>query len=100
MAAETVLHIDTIISNPKIRSGRAVITGTGICVSDIAAHHIFAGMSPEEIAVSYRLNLSQVYSALAYYYTNKSDIDDEIRRSAKDADTLLQELRKQGKVIE
>jgi Protein of unknown function (DUF433) len=33
-------HIDLIVSNPKIRSGRPVIAGTTLCVSDIAIQKI------------------------------------------------------------
>ena len=68
-----------IISDPRIRGGRPVIAGTGIRVSDVAALMVFHQRTPDEIAVNYDLTLAQVYTALAYYYNHKPDIDAEIR---------------------
>ena len=59
----TVLAINLIISDPAVRSGRPVIAGTGICVSDIAAATVFHQQSPDEIALGFKLTLAQVYAA-------------------------------------
>ena len=77
---EKVLSIDLIAANPEIRSGRPVVAGTGICVSDIAAAMLFHGETPDEIATGFGLSLAQVHAALAYYYAHKSEIDEEIRQ--------------------
>jgi uncharacterized protein (DUF433 family) len=95
----TVLPIDVIVSDPKIRSGRPVITGTGICISDIVAYHIFDKQTPEELAASFKLPLGQVHAALAYYYMHKAEIDAEMKANAEDADKLLEELKRQGRLI-
>jgi len=95
----TVLHIDTIVSDPKVRGGKPIIAGTGLRVSDIAAWHTFGGHSAEELAVDFGLNMAQVYAALSYYYTHKGEIDAEIRSNTEEAEKSLLELRKQGKLI-
>jgi uncharacterized protein (DUF433 family) len=85
--AGTKLAINLIASDPDVRGGRPVVDGTGICVSDIAAATIFHQQTPDEIAVGYRLSLSQVHAALAYYYEHKDEIDREIKqRSERSAD--------------
>lgn len=76
---DTVLSIDLIVSNPKVRSGRPVIAGTGICVSDIATVKIFHGQDADGIAQWFDLTLPQVYAALAYYYAHQEEIDADIK---------------------
>jgi uncharacterized protein (DUF433 family) len=94
----TILSISEIVSDPKIRSGRPVIAGTGLKVSDIAAWHLYGDkLTPEQIASHFRLNLGQVHAALSYYYLHQSEIDAEMRKSAEEADQLISELVKQGK---
>ena len=95
----TILSIDAIVSDPKVRGGKPVIAGTGLRVSDIAAWHTFGGHSAEELAVDFDLSMAQVYAALSYYYTHKGDIDQELRSNAVEAEKALEELRKQGKLI-
>ncbi len=95
----TVLPIDVIVSDPSIRSGRPAIAGTGICVSDIVAYHIFDKQTPEELAAGFKLPLGQIHAALAYYYMHKTEIDEEMRSSAEDTDILLDDLKKRGKLI-
>jgi uncharacterized protein (DUF433 family) len=86
---QTVLGINLIVSNPEVRSGRPIMAGTGVCVSDVAVATIFHRKEPDEIAQWYGLSLAQVYAALAYYYEHKPEIDDEI----KQRDTLAKELQ-------
>jgi uncharacterized protein (DUF433 family) len=76
---DTVLTLNYIVSNPKIRGGLPIIEGTTIRVSDVAALSEYKGYSVEEIAVNYTLSLSQVYAALTYYHAHKSDIDAELK---------------------
>lgn len=89
--AATVLMIDSIISDPNIRGGRPIIAGTGIRVSDVAALTVFQQRTPDEIAINYNLSLAQVYAALAYYYTHKPEIDEEIRSD----DAVIQQAKEQ-----
>jgi len=37
----TVHPIDTIISDPQVRSGQPIIVGTALRVSDLIASHIY-----------------------------------------------------------
>jgi uncharacterized protein (DUF433 family) len=73
--ATTVLSIDTIVSNPKIRNGRPIIAGTTLPVQDVAAHHIYRHYTPEELAKQLQISLAQVHAALAYYFEHQDEID-------------------------
>jgi uncharacterized protein (DUF433 family) len=95
----TILSIDTIVSDPKIRGGRPIIAGTGIRVIDVVAGHVYKQYTPEETAVNYNLSVGQVYAALAYYYMHKAEIDADMREDAERAEKLIAELEQQGKVI-
>ena len=93
-----ILSIDEIVSDPKVRSGRPVIRGTGLCVSDIVAWHLYGDkLSPEQIADQWQLPIGKIHAALAYYYLHQIEIDEEMRNSAEDARRILAELEKQGK---
>jgi uncharacterized protein (DUF433 family) len=84
---ETLLSINLIASNPDVRSGRPVVAGTGICVSDIVIAMLFHRRTPDELASDFALSLAQIHAALAYYYDHKAEIDEEIRqRRIKDAE--------------
>lgn len=89
---EKVLAIETIVSNPKIRSGRPVIAGTGIMVSNIAIYYTVWNWSPEKIAEQLVLTPGQVHAALAYYFDHKDEIDAEIEESERIAEELREEL--------
>ncbi len=76
-------HIE---KTPGIRTGKPRITGTRICVSDVAIWHEWQGLSPEEIVSSYpQLSLADVYAALAYYFDNR----DEIRRQMQETESFV-----------
>ena len=74
-----VIDIGTIIANnPKIHGGRPIIAGRGVTVQRIAVLYK-NGFSPEEIVRKIdHLTLAQVYSALAYFYSNRAAIESEI----------------------
>ena len=60
-------------------SGTPIIAGTRIGVADIALDHTRHGYTAEEIPKHYQgLTLSQVFSALAYYYDHKEQMDKQI----------------------
>jgi uncharacterized protein (DUF433 family) len=77
-----------IVRDPKVRGGRPVVAGTGVCVSDIVAAMLFHDQTPDDLAAWFDLSLAQIYAALAYYYDNKAELDDELRRELKRAADL------------
>jgi len=77
-----------IVQTPGICGGRPRITGHRITVHNIVID-FNAGRKPEDIIEERpQLTLSQVYSALAYYYANKEAIDAEIRSDIEEYDRL------------
>jgi uncharacterized protein (DUF433 family) len=96
----SVIHpIETIISDPAIRGGQPIIAGTGVRVVDLVASYLFRGLTAEELAVNYALDLVQVHAALAYYYQHKAEVDTWMRDDAKEVERLLAEFEAQGKLI-
>ncbi len=88
-----------IVSDPAGCQGQPLLAGTRVTVSDVIASYLYKGFSPEELAIQFNLTLAQVHTALAYYYMHKTDIEDTLRRRADEADALLDELDKLGKLI-
>ena len=76
---EEIQAINLIAFNPEIRSGRAVVAGTGVCVLDIVMIKLFQNQDVDGLASWFDLTLAQVHAALAYYYQNKTALDLEIR---------------------
>lgn len=74
----TIESIDLIYRNPNIRSGRPCIVGTGLRVIDVVMAMQFGNRMPDQLAQDYDITLAQVHAALAYYYENKVEIDDDI----------------------
>ncbi len=83
--------INLIYRNPKIRGGRPCILGTGLRVIDIVMSMQFGNRSPEQIANDYQVSLGRIHAALAYYYENKEEIDDDIREDIRIGEELVQE---------
>jgi uncharacterized protein (DUF433 family) len=94
----TILSIDTIVSDPAIRGGRPIIEGRSVTVSDLVARYLSWGLSSEELATRFKLQLGQVHAALAYYYMHQDEIDDEMRRDQQIANQLKAELDSKGKL--
>src|SRR5260370_42474605 len=67
-----------IESNSGTRGGKPRIAGTRITVADIVLMHRRMGRALEEIAGTYDLSLPAVYSAMAYYYEHKAEIDQSL----------------------
>ena len=92
----TLIEIGTLLDrNPKIRGGRPKIAGTGITVARIV---IFARQqySPEEIAEQYpHINLAQVHAALAYYHSNREEIDTDLAETEAWDDALEKQHARQ-----
>lgn len=71
-----------ITKTPGVCGGRACIAGHQIRVQDIVAWHEVRGYSPDEIVDFFPgITLSDVYAALAYYFDNRQEIDEEFRKA-------------------
>ena len=71
------------------------IAGTRLRVQDIVGNHL-AGRSPEEIREAYPgYTLAQIYSALAYYYDHKEELDRQIEERRRMAEAALTEIEAQ-----
>lgn len=88
----TVLPIDSIVRDPDVRGGSPVVAGTTIRVSDLAAYHVFDGLTADQLAAQFDLGLTEVHAALAYYYGHREEIDGEIRANADAAERWRIEL--------
>lgn len=88
---QAIQSIDVIAIDPNVRGGRPFIVGTTIEVSAIVIATIVHGQSPEAIASDYKLSLTQVHAALAYYYDHKAQIDASIEQRRE----LAQQLKEQ-----
>ena len=67
-----------LVKTPGTCGGRIRIDGTRITVHRIATLYK-QGQTGEDIARTYpHLSLGQVYTALAYYHTNREEIESEL----------------------
>jgi uncharacterized protein (DUF433 family) len=70
-----------ITKTPGVCSGRACIAGQRIRVKDVVVWHEKRGYSPDEVVDMFPgITLADVYAALAYYFDNRQEIDDEFRK--------------------
>jgi uncharacterized protein (DUF433 family) len=81
---------DYIEISPDVRAGKPRITGTRIAVEDIAVMHLKMGYSLIEIAGKYDLSLASVYSAMAYYFDHRDEIDCRIVEDEESIRSLQQ----------
>jgi uncharacterized protein (DUF433 family) len=66
-----------IIQDPDHSDGAPTVEGTGIRVWNVASAYEHSGYSPDEIADLYpALTLSDVHTALAYYYPHIEEFRD------------------------
>lgn len=85
---DTVISINLIATNPKVRGGRPCIAGTGLRVTDLVMAHLFHQRTPSELASDYDISMAQVHAALAYYYEHKEELDADIRQQIAKAHEL------------
>lgn len=78
-----------IVKTPNVMGGKPRIAGHRISVQDVAIWRNELGYTVEQIAEDYKLNLSDVYAALTYYYDHKTEIDDAMEREKK----LFEEMK-------
>lgn len=80
------IHIDP-------STGKPCIVGTGIRVWDVYVLHERQGRTPDEIVAAYpHISLADVHAALAYYWDNKDEIDQQM----KEADEFVERLKAQS----
>jgi uncharacterized protein (DUF433 family) len=96
---QTIHAIETIVSDPNVRDGQAMIRDSQVRVVDVIASHLYRHLSADELATNFNLSLGQIYATLAYYYQHKAHIDAILRDEARQADAHLKELEAQGKLI-
>ncbi len=92
-----VLPIESVVSDPEIRGGSPLIAGTTLRVSDLAAYHALAGLTPDQLSAQFDLDLAQVHAGLSYYFRHKLTIDAEIRANSEQAELWRQQLVAQGR---
>lgn len=78
-----VVETGHIVIEPDVLGGEPHIAGHHIAVSHIVIWTVYQGMSPGEIAETFRLTLGKVHAAPAYYYDHKDQIDAEIAESER-----------------
>ena len=67
-----------LVRTPNVCGGRLRIDGIRVTALQIVSLYK-RGETAEEIAESFpQLNLSQVYTALAYYHANRAEIEQEL----------------------
>src|SRR5215470_520385 len=70
-----------------------LIAGTRVKVIELVLDHIAYGWSPEELHFQHpHLTMGQIYSALAYYWDHKTELDQDIERRLQFVDQLQQTL--------
>jgi uncharacterized protein (DUF433 family) len=87
----TVESIDLITIDTAVRGGRPCIAGTGLCVTDIVMNAIFHDRTPGQSASDFNISLAEVHAALAYYYQNKTQLDQDIRQQIAMAQQFKQQ---------
>ncbi len=81
----TPIDIGTlIVSSPETLGGRPRIAGTRVSVQRIAACYKM-GLTAEDIEDRFTtVTLAQVYAALAYYHSNRAEIEAYLAAEATD----------------
>ena len=88
----TGIQLDTMLTrDPGVCGGRLCIDGTRVTVQQIVTLYKL-GESAEEIAANFpQLSLGQVYTALAYYHANQSELERELAAELTEFDRLKQQ---------
>ena len=67
------------------------IAGTTMKVTELVLDHVAYGWSPEELHFQHPyLTMGQIYSALAYYWDHKVELDQDIERRRQFIDHVQQ----------
>ncbi len=86
MAASTPVIIHPhITKDPKVCGGSPIIAGTRFPVRSVVFYSLKIGFTPEEIVEKFpHLTLAQIYDALAYYYDNRAEIEQDILENTEE----------------
>jgi uncharacterized protein (DUF433 family) len=85
----STVSTERITKRAGICGGRACIAGHRIRVMDIVVLYDQMGMTPAEIIDQFpTITLSDVHSAMAYYYDHMDEIQDDISQEADVAERL------------
>ena len=75
------------------------IAGTNTKVIELVLNSKAYGWSPEELHFQHpHLTMGQIYSALAYYWDHKEELEDDIERRLKKIDQLKQTITPPNKL--
>lgn len=67
------------------------IAGTTMKVVELVLDHLAYGWSPEELHFQHPyLSMGQIYSALAYYWDHKAELDQDLERRLQFIDQVQQ----------
>lgn len=79
-----------IVKTPGTCGGEPRIVGTRIKVKHVYVWVECMGMSPAEVVADYpHLNMAQVHAALAYYWSHRAEIDQDVENEKR----LVAELK-------
>jgi uncharacterized protein (DUF433 family) len=85
LAATSYEHI--LIGEDKV----PVIAGTNMKIVELVTERFAYGWSPEELHFQHPyLTLGQIYSALAYYFDHKEELDQDIEHRLINAEKIRQ----------
>ncbi len=71
-----------------------MIAGTTMKLVELVLDHLAYGWSPEELHFQHPyLTMGQVYSALAYYWDHKAEMDEDIERGLQAVDEMRKAIR-------
>lgn len=74
-----------ISTDPEIANGVPLIEGTRVTVRSVAGYYQM-GMTPDDILSSLsHLTLSQIHSALAYYFDHQREVDEDLAMASDEA---------------
>ena len=80
LSKETTSH-PYIVINKDVCGGSPIIEGTRTRVIDIAIEYELLGRSADEIIRSHpHVSLYQIHDALSYYYENRDELDQKIKK--------------------
>lgn len=84
IASPSIIH-PHITKNPDVCGGSPVIAGTRFPVRSVVFYILKIGLTPEELVEKFpHLSLAQIYDALAYYYDNRSEIEQDILENTEE----------------
>lgn len=88
------MSIETAYEHIAVEDGVPVIKHSGMKVSQLVIEHLGHGWSPSELRYQHPdLTLGQIYSALAYYWDHKAEVDAEIDRVEERVSQIREEIK-------